>query len=68
MQAAWAEAGITPRDRDVVAVTESVVARSQGNYATIQQIAADCGYPSAQYFAHMFAAHFGTTPDAWRRR
>ena len=41
VQAAWAEAGITPRDRDVVAVTESVVARSQGNYATIQQIAAD---------------------------
>ena len=38
---AWKEAGFTPRDRDVVAVTESVVARSQGNYATIQQIAAD---------------------------
>ena len=41
VKAAWEEAGITPRDRDVVAVTESVVARSQGNYATIQQIAAD---------------------------
>ena len=41
VQAAWQEAGITPRDRDVVAVTESVVARSQGNYATIRQIAAD---------------------------
>ncbi len=38
---AWEEAGFTARDRDVVAVTESVVARSQGNYATIQQIAAD---------------------------
>ena len=35
------ENGIEPRDRDVVAVTESVVARSQGNYATIGQIAAD---------------------------
>ena len=33
--------GITPHDRDVVAVTESVVARSQGNYATVEQIAAD---------------------------
>ena len=32
---------ITPRDRDVVAVTESVVARCQGNYATVDQIAAD---------------------------
>ena len=41
VQEAWKEAGITPRDRDVVAVTESVVARAQGNYATIQQIAAD---------------------------
>lgn len=32
---------ITPCDRDVVAVTESVVARCQGNYATVDQIAAD---------------------------
>ena len=33
--------GFALRDRDVVAVTESVVARSQGNYASIQAIAAD---------------------------
>ena len=33
--------GIEFRDRDVVAVTESVVARAQGNYATIQDIADD---------------------------
>ena len=33
--------GITARDGDVVAVTESVVARCQGNYATCEQIAAD---------------------------
>ena len=32
---------IAPCDRDVVAVTESVVARCQGNYATVDQIAAD---------------------------
>ena len=38
---AWNEAGITPHDRDVVAVTESVVARAQGNYATVGQIAKD---------------------------
>ena len=38
---AWKEAGIEPRDRDVVAVTESVVARAQGNYATLEQIAKD---------------------------
>ena len=35
------ENGVSPRDRDVVAVTESVVARCQGNYATVEQIAAD---------------------------
>ena len=29
------------RDRDVVAVTEAVVARAQGNYASVDQIAAD---------------------------
>lgn len=33
--------GFSLRDRDVVAVTESVVARSQGNYAGIQAIAED---------------------------
>ena len=38
---AWKEAGIAPCDRDVVAVTESVVARAQGNYASVDQIAAD---------------------------
>ncbi|CDZ74505.1 hypothetical protein ING2D1G_0318 [Peptoniphilus sp. ING2-D1G] len=29
------------KDRDVVAITESLVARAQGNYATIEQIAED---------------------------
>ena len=38
---AWKEANITPCDRDIVAVTESVVARAQGNYASVDQIAAD---------------------------
>ncbi|MBQ7713509.1 MAG: coenzyme F420-0:L-glutamate ligase [Oscillospiraceae bacterium] len=33
--------GFALRDRDVIAVTESVVARSQGNYATVDDIAAD---------------------------
>lgn len=35
------ENGIAARDGDVVAITESVVARCQGNYATVEQIAAD---------------------------
>lgn len=33
--------GFSLRDRDVVAVTEAVVARAQGNYATVEQIAKD---------------------------
>ena len=33
--------GLTPRDRDVVAMTEAIVARAQGNYATVQNIAED---------------------------
>ncbi len=32
---------ITPRDRDVVAMTEAIVARAQGNYVTVDDIAAD---------------------------
>ena len=33
--------GFSLRDRDVIAVTESVVARSQGNYASVSDIASD---------------------------
>ena len=40
LEAAQAE-GFALRDRDVVAVTEAVVARAQGNYATTDQIGAD---------------------------
>ena len=32
---------ITPRDRDVVAMTEAIVARAQGNYCSVDDIAAD---------------------------
>ena len=35
---------ISLRDRDVVAVTEAVVARAQGNYATVDDIADDVLY------------------------
>ena len=38
---ALADNGITPHDGDIVAVTESVVARCQGHYATCEQSAAD---------------------------
>ena len=33
--------GLVPRDRDVVCMTEAIVARAQGNYATVDNIATD---------------------------
>ncbi len=33
--------GFELRDRDVISITESIVARAQGNYATVNDIAAD---------------------------
>ena len=38
---ASADAGFKFNDRDIVAMTEAVVARAQGNYATVDDIAAD---------------------------
>ena len=40
MEAAQAE-GFQLRDRDVISVTESIVARAQGNYVSVDTIAAD---------------------------
>ncbi|MBE5896088.1 MAG: F420-0--gamma-glutamyl ligase [Lachnospiraceae bacterium] len=40
LEAAESE-GFSLRDRDVIALTESIVARAQGNYATVQNIADD---------------------------
>ena len=39
------------KDRDVIAVTEAVVARAQGNYATIEQISEDIKskFPSGEF-------------------
>jgi len=35
------EDGFSVRDRDIIAMTEAIVARAQGNYATVDDIAAD---------------------------
>lgn len=40
LEAAGSE-GFTLRDRDVIAATESIVARAQGNYASVEAIARD---------------------------
>ena len=41
LEAAASDDGFEVRDRDVVCITESVVARCQGNYASVDDIAAD---------------------------
>ncbi len=40
LEAAESE-GFALRDRDVIAITESIVARAQGNYASVEDIASD---------------------------
>ena len=40
LEAAKAE-GFTLRDRDIIGITESLLARSQGNYASIDAIASE---------------------------
>ena len=41
VMAAVANGEICPRDRDVVAMTEAIVARAQGNYVSVENIAQD---------------------------
>ncbi|MBO7090935.1 MAG: coenzyme F420-0:L-glutamate ligase, partial [Victivallales bacterium] len=41
LKESWENEGYSMQDHDVVAITESVVARTQGNYVTVDQIAAD---------------------------
>ena len=38
---AMKEDGLAPRNRDIVAMTEAIVARAQGNYVTVDNIAED---------------------------
>ena len=62
------EQAIAFQDKDIVAVTEAVVARSQGNYATTDAIAKDCAakfgtggphlpYPQPQPHCHLPEGH-----------
>ena len=41
LEAAKSDDGFEVRDRDIICITESVVARCQGNYADVKDIAAD---------------------------
>ena len=55
LEAAKAE-GFEIRDRDVISITESIVARAQGNYCSVNDIAEDvrslgCS-PCINHFSH----------------
>ncbi|MEE1197543.1 MAG: coenzyme F420-0:L-glutamate ligase [Acutalibacteraceae bacterium] len=41
LEAVESEEGFEVRDRDIIAMTEAIVARAQGNYASVEDIAAD---------------------------
>ena len=41
IRSAMTEDGLCPRDRDIVAMTEAIVARAQGNYVSVDHIACD---------------------------
>ena len=41
LEAVASEEGFEVRDRDIIAMTEAIVARAQGNYASVDDIAAD---------------------------
>ena len=43
LEAAESE-GFELRDKDVISITESIVARAQGNYASVEDIATDVSY------------------------
>ena len=53
--AAQANGDFTIGDRDIIAVTEAIVARAQGNYATVDQIAEDI---KAKYADHTVGVIF----------
>ena len=52
--AAQPEDGFAIRDRDVVAMTEAIVARAQGNYASVDDIAADVKEKLEKAGLHVF--------------
>ena len=60
--------GFSLRDRDVVAITESVVARAEGNYATVDDIAKDVNGRSysRRHLPHPQPQPFRNLPQRYR--
>ena len=63
---ACASEGIEFNDRDIVAVTEAVVARAQGNYATVDNIATDGIIFFHHGGDHQFGSHAVDAGDHYR--
>ena len=49
------------KDRDIVAITESVLARADGNYASIDEIAADVKNKVGAMMSVLFSRYFPET-------
>ena len=63
------EDGLVPRDRDIVAMTEAIVARAQGNYVTVDDIAEDIRRKFSKYAADdgiaFVDAYIAENPAYW---
>ena len=61
------ELGVSVQQEIIRCRRESACRLLRETSLTAAEISERCGYPSPQYFAHMFSAHFKTTPEKWRR-
>lgn len=59
--------GLTPADWLMRYRIKAARKRLETTKDPVAQVAADCGFSSAQYFNDVFRRQTGTTPSAWRR-
>ena len=59
--------GLTPADWLVRYRIKAARKRLETTNDPVAQVAADCGFSSAQYFNDVFRRQTGATPSAWRR-
>ena len=59
--------GLTPADWLMRYRIKAARRRLETTKDPVAQVAADCGFSSAQYFNDVFRRQTGTTPSAWRR-
>ena len=59
--------GLTPADWLVRYRIKAARKRLETTHDPVAQVAADCGFSSAQYFNDVFRRQTGATPSAWRK-